>query len=292
MANRPGATGGAPGRGRFDRDLYLCSGRGSSASEARQHGAGKDLGQYEPRWDVRPGPVNSGAFQRIHRREFAKQQNGRNRWEQTLTLALRNNGFRRRRIYLQLPRHARPDNRLTCDYNVLTGKVNRNDASLMVAPKFLPIEAWSEETDRGPVRRELSAGLMQVLISDHPTPPGSSQKGSRSVPSDCSLSWSVVSSATGGGWVLPQPPRLRGHDRHRRFGIALTAWMWGMMSAERTPTLNASARAASTAGRPSISAAPDLDDGPAACGARARGCRQDPGGMVERPKSPASNLSL
>jgi hypothetical protein len=39
---------------------------------------------------------------------------------------------------------------LTCDYNVLTGKVNRNDASLMVAPRFLTIEAWDEETDRGP----------------------------------------------------------------------------------------------------------------------------------------------
>ena len=41
-------------------------------------------------------------------------------------------------------------NELTCDYNVLTGKVIRNDRSLSVAPKFVTIEAWNEETDRRP----------------------------------------------------------------------------------------------------------------------------------------------
>ena len=75
---------------------------------------------------------------------------GRDRWEQTLTLAFRNNHFVVAGYTYNHHDTLDLSNSLTCDYNVLTGRVKRNDASLKVAPKFLTIEAWSEETDRGP----------------------------------------------------------------------------------------------------------------------------------------------
>ncbi len=80
------------------------------------------------------------------------QQNaiGRNRWEQTLTIAYRNGDFVVAGYTYNYYDTLDPDAAGKCDYNVLTGKAMVNDKPAKVAPRTIKIQDWDEEKDRGP----------------------------------------------------------------------------------------------------------------------------------------------
>ncbi len=75
---------------------------------------------------------------------------GRNRWEQTLTIAYRNGDFVVAGYTYSYYDTLDPDSAGKCDYNVLSGKAMVNDKPVKVAPKTIKIENWDEEKDRGP----------------------------------------------------------------------------------------------------------------------------------------------
>ncbi len=70
---------------------------------------------------------------------------GRNRWERTLTLAYRGERF----IVAGYTYHYYDtidlDDNGTCDYNVVTGKLTRDEATRSEAPKTVSIEDWTDE---------------------------------------------------------------------------------------------------------------------------------------------------
>lgn len=80
------------------------------------------------------------------------QQNaiGRNRWEQTLTIAYRNGDFVVAGYTYNYYDTLDPDAAGKCDYNVLTGKAMVNDKPAKVAPRTIKIQDWDQEKDRGP----------------------------------------------------------------------------------------------------------------------------------------------
>lgn len=82
-----------------------------------------------------------------------KSQNsgvGRDHWEQTLTLAYRNTDFIVAGYTYSHYDTLDPENNGSCDYNVLTGSAKKDDKPVKVGPKFVPIQDWDEEKDRGP----------------------------------------------------------------------------------------------------------------------------------------------
>ena len=77
---------------------------------------------------------------------------GRDRWEQTLTLAYRNGDFVVAGYTYTSYDTLKPDDGMKCDYNVLTGKVKRNDVASKVAPRFVTIQDWTDDTGPGPCK--------------------------------------------------------------------------------------------------------------------------------------------
>lgn len=75
---------------------------------------------------------------------------GRNRWEQTLTIAYRNGDFVVAGYTYSYYDTLEPDAAGKCDYNVLTGKATVNDKIVKAAPRTIKIQDWDEEKDRGP----------------------------------------------------------------------------------------------------------------------------------------------
>lgn len=75
---------------------------------------------------------------------------GRDRWNQTLIVAWRNNdlvvaGFRHE-YYDTLD----PDNNGACDLNVLTGKGDRNGKAIKAGARFIPLSDWQDEMGAKP----------------------------------------------------------------------------------------------------------------------------------------------
>jgi len=70
---------------------------------------------------------------------------GRDRWEQKLTLAYRNFDFVVAGYTYNSYDTLDPDNVTNCDFNVLTGKAERNGKALRVAPQMLSLDDWSDD---------------------------------------------------------------------------------------------------------------------------------------------------
>lgn len=70
---------------------------------------------------------------------------GRDRWEQTLTLALRNNTFVVAGYTYDYRDTLKPDAGYSCDYNVLTGKATKGGKDLKTEGKTIKIEDWKDD---------------------------------------------------------------------------------------------------------------------------------------------------
>lgn len=70
---------------------------------------------------------------------------GRNRWEKTLTLAYREGRFLVAGYTYAYRDTLDPDAGGTCDYNVVTGKLKRDETARSVAPRTVSIEDWTDE---------------------------------------------------------------------------------------------------------------------------------------------------
>ncbi|NEI69679.1 hypothetical protein GR212_08875 [Rhizobium lusitanum] len=70
---------------------------------------------------------------------------GRDRWEQTLTLAYRNSGFVVAGYTYDSSDTLEPDNSHSCDYNVLTGKVTKDGKTLKADAKTVSIQDWQDD---------------------------------------------------------------------------------------------------------------------------------------------------
>lgn len=70
---------------------------------------------------------------------------GRNRWEQTLTLAYREGRFLVAGYNYSSYDTLDPDADDSCDYNVVTGKFKKGETAGSTAPKTVPIEDWTDE---------------------------------------------------------------------------------------------------------------------------------------------------
>ncbi|NTI21839.1 hypothetical protein G6M87_08110 [Rhizobium rhizogenes] len=70
---------------------------------------------------------------------------GRDRWEQTLTLALRNNAFVVAGYTYVYRDTLNPDGGYSCDYNVLTGKATKGGKDLKTEGKTVKIEDWEDD---------------------------------------------------------------------------------------------------------------------------------------------------
>lgn len=70
---------------------------------------------------------------------------GRNRWEQTLTLAYREGRFLVAGYTYSSYDTLDPDAGDSCDYNVVTGKFKNGETPGSTAPKTVPIEDWTDE---------------------------------------------------------------------------------------------------------------------------------------------------
>ncbi|WP_454745504.1 hypothetical protein [Ciceribacter selenitireducens] len=70
---------------------------------------------------------------------------GRNRWERTLTLAYRGGRFIVAGYTYHYYDTIDPDDTGTCDYNVVTGKLTRDEATRSEAPRTVSIEDWTDE---------------------------------------------------------------------------------------------------------------------------------------------------
>lgn len=73
---------------------------------------------------------------------------GRDRWEQKLTLAFRNFDFVVAGYTYNSYDTLDPDNVTNCDFNVLTGKAERNGETLRVAPQMVSLANWTDEVGR------------------------------------------------------------------------------------------------------------------------------------------------
>lgn len=71
---------------------------------------------------------------------------GRDRWEQKLTIAYRNFDFVVAGYTYNSYDTLDPENVTNCDFNVLTGKAERNGETLRVAPQMVTLSDWSDET--------------------------------------------------------------------------------------------------------------------------------------------------
>lgn len=70
---------------------------------------------------------------------------GRDRWEQTLTLAYRNSSFVVAGYTYNSRDTLEPDNSHSCDYNVLTGKVTKDGKTLKADAKTVGIQDWQDD---------------------------------------------------------------------------------------------------------------------------------------------------
>ena len=70
---------------------------------------------------------------------------GRNRWERTLTLAYRENRFIVAGYTYTYYDTLDPDGNGSCDYNVVTGKLKRDETAQSVAPRTVSVEDWTDE---------------------------------------------------------------------------------------------------------------------------------------------------
>lgn len=70
---------------------------------------------------------------------------GRNRWERTLTLAYRGGRFIVAGYTYHYYDTINLDDSGTCDYNVVTGKLTRDEATRSEAPRTVSIEDWTDE---------------------------------------------------------------------------------------------------------------------------------------------------
>ena len=70
---------------------------------------------------------------------------GRNRWEKTLTLAYREGRFIVAGYTYTYYDTLDLDDSGSCDYNVVTGKLKRDEAARSVAPRTVSIEDWTDE---------------------------------------------------------------------------------------------------------------------------------------------------
>ncbi|WP_234786702.1 hypothetical protein [Rhizobium rhizogenes] len=79
---------------------------------------------------------------------------GRDRWEQTLTLALRNNAFVVAGYTYVYRDTLNPDGGYSCDYNVLTGKATKGGKDLKTEGKTVKIEDWEDDLGQKRLRRQ------------------------------------------------------------------------------------------------------------------------------------------
>jgi len=70
---------------------------------------------------------------------------GRERWEQTLTLAFRNNAFVVAGYTYNYRDTLDPNAGFTCDYNVLTGKATKGGKDLKAEAKTINIQDWNDD---------------------------------------------------------------------------------------------------------------------------------------------------
>ena len=70
---------------------------------------------------------------------------GRDRWHQTLTLAYRNSAFLVAGYSYDFRDNLEPGNSYSCDYNVLTGKVTKDDKILKADAKTISIQDWQDD---------------------------------------------------------------------------------------------------------------------------------------------------
>jgi hypothetical protein len=70
---------------------------------------------------------------------------GRDRWEQTLTVAYRNSAFIVAGYTYSYYDTLDPDSNGPCDYNVLTGKVTKNGKDSKTDPRTVKIEDWDDQ---------------------------------------------------------------------------------------------------------------------------------------------------
>ena len=70
---------------------------------------------------------------------------GRNRWEKTLTIAYREGRFIVAGYTYAYRDTLDPDASGFCDYNVVTGRLKRDETAQSVAPRTVSIEDWTDE---------------------------------------------------------------------------------------------------------------------------------------------------
>ncbi|MFK0163961.1 hypothetical protein [Rhizobium sp. NPDC090279] len=70
---------------------------------------------------------------------------GRDRWEQTLTLAYRNSSFVVAGYTYASRDTLEPDSSHSCDYNVLTGKVTKDGKALRADARTVSIQDWRDD---------------------------------------------------------------------------------------------------------------------------------------------------
>ncbi len=70
---------------------------------------------------------------------------GRDRWQQTLTLAYRNNSFIVAGYTYAYRDTLEPDSSYSCDYNVLTGKATKSGKDLKAEARTVSIQDWQDD---------------------------------------------------------------------------------------------------------------------------------------------------
>lgn len=73
---------------------------------------------------------------------------GRDRWHQTLTIALRNNAFIVAGFTFDYRDNLEAGRSYSCDYNVLTGKATKRDKEFKAEARTIRIEDWDDEIGR------------------------------------------------------------------------------------------------------------------------------------------------
>ncbi|MDQ0561621.1 hypothetical protein QO004_003415 [Rhizobium mesoamericanum] len=71
---------------------------------------------------------------------------GRDRWDQTLTVAYRNKQFVVAGYTYNHYDTLDPNAGGTCDYNALTGKLQKNGKDIKAEPRVIPITQWNDDT--------------------------------------------------------------------------------------------------------------------------------------------------
>ncbi|CCM75234.1 hypothetical protein [Rhizobium mesoamericanum] len=78
---------------------------------------------------------------------------GRDRWDQTLTVAYRNKQFVVAGYTYNQYDTLDPNAGGTCDYNALTGKLQKNGKDIKAEPRVIPITQWNDETAQAVCRQ-------------------------------------------------------------------------------------------------------------------------------------------